>query len=736
MQLTMVVVGCFLLGQVPADAPSPSAAQRQPPAVLQPTAEPQPVAAEGAVPQTDPAAAAADEALNTEAERPAKTEADTPAAETLPASVPPARRQLTPPEMVAEALVMPPGSRLAGRPLSLLAALSSTTDRRHQLEVAHAYWRLTEAVAAYHFSLAHDRRLQGLEAGGEHARRLRTARASSAALVREAEVAAVAAQHELAALVLLSPDSPLPLPADRPHVGPYRTYFDRLFPMRTAPARTRLIDRTLPIRHRAVNGRASAVQAAEDALSAAVDAHRLGRTGLPAVLACIEECLRQREAFIRSVCRYNHEIADYALAVIAPGSNGQVLVGMLISPTLQPIRPLASGNDGMVAPAGHTERVPTPARRPGQNVPTPARRPGQREPTPARRPGQNVPTPAGPRTVPRALDKQVPAPATRWSPSQPPGKNQPTPAPQREEKKSSESAPPEQPPVPAEPKPTVPTPRKVDKPIADMRGNFLAPALYPALADAPPDTQARQLTLTLHWDRALPEGIGEPVSLEDCLGKQSGGDRRELIEAYWLARQRAAEYQVLVEQAQLLDGLALVPLDEKHPSGLRLRSARLATEAALHEVHAALLEAQFELATRLGRESDAAWPISGTVPHADPYPVKLDAQPRRLAESWPLRRLAAIIPGLAKSVQHRAVAVVEADAARADAAASSQAGSEPVELLFGCINRQTEETLAFLGTLTDYNQAIAEYALTVLPPETPGEKLAAALTVCPEQPDN
>ena len=84
MQLTIIVVGCFLLGQVPEDAPSPSAAQPQPPAVLQPTAEPQPVAVEGPVPQTDPAAAAADEALNTEAERPAKTEADTPAAETPP----------------------------------------------------------------------------------------------------------------------------------------------------------------------------------------------------------------------------------------------------------------------------------------------------------------------------------------------------------------------------------------------------------------------------------------------------------------------------------------------------------------------------------------------------------------------------------------------------------------------------------------------------------------------------
>lgn len=693
MQLSIVVVACLLAAQVPADAP------------LQPVAQP--------LPETG-----ADTAVPAEGED-VKTPANSPPAGPPPVRIPPVRRRLTPPEMVVEALASTPGSRLTGRPLSLLTALSSTADHRHQLEVTHAYWGLAEAVAVYHFSLEHDRQLRGLEAAADEAAPLQSARASAAALVREAEVAAVAAQHELAALVLFPPDAPLPLPADRPHVGPYRTHFDRLFSARTAPARTRLIDRTLPIRCRVIDGRASAVHATEDAMTAAGDARQTGQAGLRTLLTCMDEHLRQRQAFIKSVFRYNHEIADYALAVIRPGSNVQILVGMLISPTSQPLRPLAADTDGLLQPAGYNEPVPTPARRPGQNVPTPARRPPQ-----------NVPTPAAPRIAPRVLGDQVPTPSKGWSPSPTPARKEPTPAPEREE---SKSASPERPVVPAVPEPAEPTPTTVNKPVAQLRDELRMPALYSALVDAPPETRAKQLTLTLHWDRALPEGIGEPVGLEDCLRNLSDGDRHGLIEAYWVARQRAAEYQVLVQQAQLLEDLVLAAGHERHPSTLRLCSAGLATAAALHEARADLLDAQFELAIRIGRETDQAWPVPSTAPHSGRYVPKIATPPGRPSESWRMRRLAATIPGLAESVLQRAGAVVHADAARATAASASPPGGTPIEPVLACIGRETAQAFAFLRTLTAYNRAIADYALTVLPPDTPPDELAALLAAGPRQ---
>ena len=53
------------------------------------------------------------------------------------------------------------------------------------------------------------------------------------------------AQQELADLLGIPPTSPLPLAADTPLVGAYRTYFETLFASRMPPPRMRLIDRTL-----------------------------------------------------------------------------------------------------------------------------------------------------------------------------------------------------------------------------------------------------------------------------------------------------------------------------------------------------------------------------------------------------------------------------------------------------------------------------------------------------------
>jgi hypothetical protein len=43
------------------------------------------------------------------------------------------------------------------------------------------------------------------------------------------------------------------------------------------------------------------------------------------------------------------------------------------------------------------------------------------------------------------------------------------------------------------------------------------------------------------------------------------------------------------------------------------------------------------------------------------------------------------------------------------------------------INRQGEETRAFLTTLTDYNRAIAQFAAAVLPASIPNDTLLSVL---------
>jgi hypothetical protein len=251
-----------------------------------------------------------------------------------------------------------------------------------------------------------------------------------------------------------------------------------------------------------------------------------------------------------------------------------------------------------------------------------------------------------------------------------------------------------------------------------------------------PAARTKQLTVALHWDRSLPAGIGKPMSLADCLLRDPGADRRTTIEAYWRLRQRAAEYQTLTEQVELLEALVPVVLERRNePSGaidmLRLRSAQLAAQASVREAHAALVEAQFALALRIGATGDPAWPLASTVPHSGNYLLKLDAQPRSVVESWPVRRLATMIPALGASVQQHAAAVVEADAARVAAAEKYRTGEGAIDQAVAGILAQTQQTLAVLNTLTDYNRALAEYVLTVMPSATPVNRLVTALVVKP-----
>ncbi len=398
MHFTAFVLGSLLFGQTVGESSLETAReivppQKSRPAALQPIAEPESAAAAGG---------------------------------TVPPSEPAPSRP-TPPEMVAEALKLPPQSKLTGRPLRLLTAISSAPDRWQQLHVTVAYWRLVQAVAKYRFAWHYDDRLLRFADAAAGEISWRVARASSAAMLREAEVAAVVSQHELAALVLARPDAPLPLPADRPHAGPYRTYFEELFVVRIPPARAKLIDRTLPVRCLAIESRAAAVRAAEAAEAEAVAAYGQGRADLPTVLAVMQQSLRQHEALIESVCRYNEEIADYVLAVADPGTTPPALLRMMITPVEDPVRTLANTVDPQVRPAGHQEPAPTPAKRPGVNVPTPATRPGVNVPTPAKRPPQTA------------------APQRQWSASEPSVESVPALGPPGKESDADETAVPQQP---------------------------------------------------------------------------------------------------------------------------------------------------------------------------------------------------------------------------------------------------------------------------------------------------
>jgi hypothetical protein len=626
--------------------------------------------------------------------------------------------------MVANAMTLPAGSTLAGQPWTLFNVLSATADRRQQLELTRSYWRLVQAVSEYHYCADHATRLARLKSSsGEAANRL--AQTEAAAMLRQAELEATEAQYELARLLRLPGGAGLPLPADRPHVGAYRTNFQVLFAGRPAPEPAMLMDRILPIRRRAIDEQAAAVQAAEDVLAAVADQPPGGRGELADFSACSQDLLNQQRKFVRTVCQYNRNIAEYAFVVTGPTVSPQGLVAILIGPVQQ------ATAAGAVQAVGANERIAEPMRQAVRN--------GWKTTEPTLAPprdslqavGKNEPTLAPPRDSLPAL-----------------GKNEPTLAPPRKDSAAQQPTNLEDKPAAAGDRtsqtPTSPQPRTANKPV--VPASAVSPAegttasaavspLYSALRDAAPGVQTKQLTAALHWDRSLPKGMGQPISLLDCLLRDSGTDRQATINAFWRVRQRVAEYQVLAQQVELLETFEPLALEHrKAPGGavdmLRLRRAELAADAALREAHVALIEAQYSLAMRIGATGDVAWPLASTVPHAGKYLMMVESQPQAVAQSWPVRRLAATIPGLAASIEQHAASVVESDAARV-AAAEKYHGGGPIDPAVQGITAQTRLTLALLETLTDYNRAIAEYALTVLPPGVAADRLVTALVLKP-----
>jgi hypothetical protein len=280
---------------------------------------------------------------------------------------------------------------------------------------------------------------------------------------------------------------------------------------------------------------------------------------------------------------------------------------------------------------------------------------------------------------------------------------------------------------------------RTNNPVAASPASALADAgsstaLYPALVESTPSVRSKELTLALHWDRSLPEGAGRPMTLEECLSRQAGGDRRATVEAFWIARQRAAEYQAMSQEIEFLENLMPLVLERRsRPEGaaamLYLRAVRQSDKANLQEAQAALIEAQFELALRTQTAAEGQWPLPSTPPHAGQYSLNLEAQPRALVQSWPMRHLAAAIPAYCTSVQEHAASVVAADAARAKAVEKYAAGNMPFQQVLEEVDGQTRQTFDFLQTLTEYNRSIAQYALAVLPPDAQPTRIAAALVV-------
>ncbi|MEK6233643.1 MAG: hypothetical protein N2C14_02940, partial [Planctomycetales bacterium] len=256
--------------------------------------------------------------------------------------------------------------------------------------------------------------------------------------------------------------------------------------------------------------------------------------------------------------------------------------------------------------------------------------------------------------------------------------------------------------------------------------------LYRALWNRSPSEQTQELASLLHWTRGE-KPAGKSTTLQSALASVPTTRRRSVVHAFWAAREEVARLQMLNEHADRLRGMRPMLLQRRHDRTgaqdmLSLQLHLLDAQASILECKARLATSRFHLTHLAGGSLQGDWMWPDTPPHAGGYRPHLtsSADPdgvysrmaNRVLEQW-------------GELQRSASDLIQADARQArEGVADSARGTAPT---LQASRKQIAETSRMLSQLTAYNQAIADFALSVMPSETPAEAAVQSL-VLPQQP--
>jgi hypothetical protein len=256
--------------------------------------------------------------------------------------------------MMQAMLTAPNGSRLQGRPVTLVEVVSTASSRSDQSRRIDAYWDLCSSVADYYLGVREQQELQQLRSTVTSVGPVwQAAEAELGVRISTSQKAAVASQYRLASLMSDNGSMGLPLPADLPHCGDYYARYDQVFAGRQSGEAQQLAE-LLPLRYEELVDAETAVARAEEFMTA-ISAQRGAGDGT-GQLKALELLALRRRAFVQIARDYNRRIARYT-ELSTPGDIGSDrLISMLIK------RGSTTGGN-----------VPNTATRPGSYAPPPNR---------------------------------------------------------------------------------------------------------------------------------------------------------------------------------------------------------------------------------------------------------------------------------------------------------------------------------------------------------------------------
>ena len=623
--------------------------------------------------------------------------------------------KMQPPSIMAEALsIVPEGAFLPaeeGQPsqyqtLRLVDAIKRASDRSQQIKIAQVYWRLAIAQADYHFARDGVARLREVTRGQLNQPALRAARCAMRALQRDAETLVIRAQNALAADMGLSPTALMPLAIDIPHTGSYDTRFSQVYSGRTPPPRAYLIDRVLPVRRLAIDEHAEGIVAALDAVDASGDDYAQGTADLTTLILAFERLWKERKAFTGAIREYNQDIAEYALMVAPATSDPNALVAMLIRAGTGSIR--------------STPRTTSP----GTTTTPRSGAPRYSEPVDDEAPV----TPLRSSTGADRYDSTF-----RATPSKQPAVDEEDVAPPRSRDLFNRGSSHSRLRHTASYLHTVNLQTGIRREI-DFDDVDSQRALWRALVDVDTKLRTQRLANALNAPEMLPRDAGQQVSLADCLSMCPPNARRDVIAAFWRAREATAAYQVFGDEATELATLSQAATRIRNSRGgpeaaIRLQALRRIVKAALYDAQVEMLLSQYELTTLCRGRLQDDWLLPNTSPHGGRYLLRIEEQPREVVEARQLDQLGALVKVLHLQMVDHAGTVVYADSARATALRDPGAGPKAFDVAMALVERQASHTVFFLRATTKYNLAIADYVLAIMPENVPADKVVSALVL-------
>jgi hypothetical protein len=217
-----------------------------------------------------------------------------------------------------------------GKPTPLASVLGPADSSTRALLLKH-YWNLSVAIGKYAFAEHEALYLQKLRRPQRRTEdaMLQAQVARASARRSQARLDAIHWQERLSEL-MVNRTSELPVPADIPFVGVYRTQIEKLYGRSQAPRRLQQIDRTLPHELEIISRRAESIAAFERLVTELRDGNETGTVSLSQVLQSLKELSAERTQFLDVVLSYNQHIADYSLSVVGPNTSATTLLSTLI----------------------------------------------------------------------------------------------------------------------------------------------------------------------------------------------------------------------------------------------------------------------------------------------------------------------------------------------------------------------------------------------------------------------